>query len=107
MKCIVILLAMIVMGCPAATSNEVYHNVKVKSKESVNKRDSHYYLVFGDKEVFMVDDSLSRLVFDSSDIYNAIDIGKCYDFTTYGYREPIMSQYERIIGVKEVQCKDK
>jgi hypothetical protein len=107
MKYLVILIALVMMGCPALTSNEVYYNVKVKSKESVNRRDSHYYLIFGDKDVFMVDDSISRLVFNSSDIYNYIDIGKCYNFTTYGYREPIMSQYERIVDVKEVQCKDK
>ena len=91
---------------PAFTSNADTNIVKVKSKEAFKGKESSYYLVFSDKETFMVDDSITRMVFNSSDIYGGIDPGSCYTFKVFGYRSPFLSQYRRIIEVKPATCKE-
>lgn len=75
----------------------------VKSKEiSVSNRHS-IYLIFTETEVFSVEDSLLNGRFDSSDMYNQIEVGKCYQLEKLqGFREPLFSWYRNIINLKEI-----
>ena len=75
--------------------------VCVKSKEiSISDKNSKY-LVFTNKEVFEITDTLIYGRFDSSDAYNKIDEGKCYDVELQGFRLPFLSMYRNIITTKE------
>lgn len=53
--------------------------------------------------VLEVSDNLLKFHFDSSDVFNEIEIGKTYDFETFGYRIPVLSQFESIISATEVK----
>ena len=58
-----------------------------------------YYLIFTDKEVFKIEDSLIFGQFKSSDVYGMLEIGKTYKFKVFGLRIPLLSTYRNIIGV--------
>lgn len=53
--------------------------------------------------VLQVSDNLLKFHFDSSDVFNEIEVGKTYDFETFGYRVPVLSQFESIINATEVK----
>ena len=52
--------------------------ITIKDKERVTDGDSSYYLIFTEGEVFKNSDSFVHGKFDSSDIYNELDVGKTY-----------------------------
>lgn len=53
--------------------------------------------------VLMVSDNWLKFHFDSADVFNEIEVGKTYDFETFGYRIPVLSQFESIISATEVK----
>lgn len=78
---------------------------KVLDKERVVETTSDgtvsYYLIYTDIETLKITDSLLYLKFHSSDIYGKIEEGKIYQFTVYGIRSGIISEYRNIIEYKE------
>lgn len=58
-----------------------------------------YYLVYTDKEVLKIEDSLIFGQFNSSDIYGLLAEGRTYKFKVFGFRIPFLSSYRNIIGV--------
>lgn len=64
-----------------------------------------YYLVYTDKEVFKLEDSLIFGQFNSSDIYGMLTEGKTYKFKVIGWRIPFLSMYRNIIGIYSVDNK--
>ena len=84
------------------------YTATVKEKQVKRYNDKDKYLIFteladGSKRVFENTDSLLEWKFNSSDIYAELEEGKTYNIKTYGWRIPILSDYENIIGVEEVQ----
>lgn len=71
--------------------------IKVKDKERINKRQDSYYLIFTENEVFKNEDSLLFFKFDSSDVYNSLEIGNEYCVQVNWYRFPCLSMYRNII----------
>ena len=71
--------------------------VKEKAIKRYNEHDN--YLVFTDKEVYVVKDCLMRGQFASSDIYGSMQLGKSYNIKSFGYRVPILSMYKVIYEV--------
>ena len=66
------------------------------------------YLVYchnenGDSEVFEITDSILKFRFDSSDLYNDVQIGETYEFTICGSRVPWLSWYPNIYQIKEAE----
>ena len=104
----VFMLALIPCSCSSnmivdlAVKNEVV--VKVKSKEAFSKTTQNQ-TVFTEKEVFIVDDSYVNGVWDTADLYNEIEPGKCYTFTVTGWRVPFLSMFRKAIAAKNVECK--
>ena len=47
-------------------------------------------------QVFSVNDNPFVLQFNSADIYGNIEVGKTYDFTTHGFRIPVLSMFDNI-----------
>lgn len=58
-----------------------------------------YYLIYTDKEVFKIDDSLILGRFNSSDIYSMMKKGKYYRIKTFG----VLSMYQNIIEVEALE----
>lgn len=61
-----------------------------------------YYLIYTDKEVFKIEDSLIFGQFNSSDIYGMITENETYKFKVFGIRIPLLSTYRNIVGVYNV-----
>ena len=111
---VMILIAITICVAPAImkVSNPQTYVVTVQSKERVqlNKSNSKYlvYTLDDKKEshVFEVTDSLFKLRFDSADVYNKIQPGETYEFTTGGYRIPFFSMYPNIYEFRQVVKED-
>ena len=74
--------------------------ITVNKTERVNSRDnsSSKYLVYAKEGVFENTDSLLRLKFNSSDVYNSILPEQTYVCDTYGWRIPFFSTYPNIVS---------
>lgn len=93
----VLLMVSILVGCCAIKIHKVsIENVTVTDKGIKRYKDTDKYLIFTDKGVFEVTDSLIIMRFNSSDFYGSIEIGKTYNFNVRGYRVPILSMYQNI-----------
>ena len=95
---IVILLVTVAPGIIKVCNTQTWV-VTVTDKDRMS--DKNKYLVYtfdqsGESRVFEITDSLFMGRFDSSDDYNMIEVGKTYQFTTGGYRIPILSMYPNI-----------
>lgn len=64
---------------------------------------SSRYLIFADKEVFEITDSLLNMRWNSSDLYSEVQIGKCYNAKLQGERVPFLSMYRNILVLQEVR----
>ena len=53
--------------------------------------------------VFTVEDELSQGDWNSADRYAQIEVGKTYDFETYGYRNGFLSLFPNIAEATEVR----
>ncbi|OZD48618.1 hypothetical protein CH252_19005 [Rhodococcus sp. 06-1477-1B] len=53
--------------------------------------------------VFKVEDELSQGDWNSADRYAQIEVGKTYDFETYGYRNGFFSSFPNVAKATEVQ----
>lgn len=78
--------------------------VLVKNKEAVMHADSTKYLIFTPGRVYENSDALLDGKFNSSDVYNDLEVGKCYDIRSNMFRVQFLSWYENIIDFKPVQC---
>ena len=75
-----------------------YHTID-SFEATVNGKERHeggYYLIYTDKGVLRISNWWGEDGFNSSDTYSNLVEGQTYDFTTYGYRIGILSQYPMI-----------
>ena len=98
-------------GPSVANSEEELITATVSGKEHVVDYDEgdpetgeepskhSYYLIYTDKEVFKIEDSLIFGQFNSSDVYGMIAEGETYKFKVFGLRIPFLSTYRNIVGV--------
>lgn len=82
--------------CSSATTETFV----VNEKERITTRDSGYYLVFTDGEVFENADSLLFMKFGSSDLYSKLKKGETYTVRVAGWRVPFLSMYRNILGIQ-------
>lgn len=92
----------------AGVFNTETYVVTITDKERVNKGDSSKYLVYADSEdgeslVFENTDSLFHGKFNSSNVQGKLKEGKTYELTVVGFRIPILSSYQNIVNVEEVE----
>ena len=88
----------------ASKGNDGLITATVTGKERVVKHDPEgetysYYLVYTDKEVFKIEDSLLFGQFNSSDVYGMLAENTTYKFKVFGARIPFLSMYRNIVGV--------
>ena len=90
--------------------NDTDYTITVTDKERVysSRRKISKYLIFAeDKDknflVFENTDCLFREKWNSSNIQGKLKKGHVYNITVVGFRIPILSMYQNIIEVKEIQ----
>lgn len=81
-------------------------DVVVQEKERVHSEGGGYYLIFTDKGPYKCTDSLWEGIWDSSDTYNDIHIGEHYRFHVYGFRIPLLSEYETIYAFEKLELEE-
>ena len=73
-------------------------------RQDRGKKSKDVYLVYTDKGVFRNEDSWAVFKCNSSDVYNQLEVGKCYKMTVYGFRIHCNSSYKNIVKVKPATC---
>ena len=98
-EAVVILLIIGSVTVPAvvAYSTDETVTITVKDKERVVTYKTSKYLVFTDKGVYENTDTVWYWKWDSSDVYNALEVGKTYQVKVYGFRVPFLSWYKNIV----------
>lgn len=91
---------LVLSGC---VLNEQTFVATVNDKDIKAGAESSTYLIYtelenGEGRVFSNSDNWFIGKYNSSDWYNDIRVGATYEFKTSGYRMPMISSYENIIG---------
>lgn len=76
--------------------------VSITKSERVSEGRSARYLIFTENEVFENTDVFLLGKFNSSDVYNYIEVGHTYECAVIGWRIPYLSWYRNIIGCTEL-----
>lgn len=98
----VILIAPIIYLISINYSNQETIQITVKEKYIKNYNKSSKYIIVDDKrEAYQITDLLFKGKFNSTDIYNSLDIGKTYKIETSGKRIPFLSIYKNINKILE------
>lgn len=83
--------------------NEQTLEITIKDKYIKKYSDSDTYLVVSeDGETYKITDLLFKGKFNSTDLYNQLDIGKTYKITTTGIRLQYFSMYKNINKIEKV-----
>lgn len=77
--------------------------VTVTDKVVKNSDKSSTYLIFTNKGVYEDSDTLINGKWNSSDIYNELQVGKTYTLHVRGIRNHVLSWYPNILTVKPVK----
>lgn len=105
---IIVIIAMIFIlsGCISSnisentsteTTNETSEEIIVVTDKWIKRtNDKDLYMIGTENEVFKIEDNILIGKFNSSDIYNKIEIGKQYKIQTTGMRSNFMSWYRNI-----------
>ena len=86
--------------------NKQIYDIVVEDKYVKNYNNNSTYLVVDENNnTYKVEDMLIKLKFNSTDIYNSLDVGKKYRITTSGFRIPIFSCYQNINKIQLLEDK--
>ena len=88
--------------------NDHTYVATVTKQERIVKGEESYYLIFtkddnGNFHELKNEDNYLRMKFNSSTVYNQIEVGKKYRFTVIGFRIGFLSSYENIIEFTEIK----
>lgn len=97
---VVLMLGFFVFMGSLSYSTVSYQTITVTEKERITKKETSYYLVFTDGEVFKNEDSLLQLKFNSSDVHSQLKVGGTYSCKVNWFRVPFLSMYRNIIECK-------
>lgn len=101
---IIIFIAVIIFGgvmyYSAYLNSQEVVSITIKDKERIDDNNGSKYLIFTENEVFQNTDELIKGKFNSSDVYNQLDIGEVYECEVIGWRLQFFSMYRNIIKCK-------
>ncbi len=81
-------------------SEKIEEVITVKDKWIKRTEDRDLYMIGTENEVFKIEDNAFIFKFDSSDIYNQMEVGKQYKIKTTGVRNNFMSWYRNINSIE-------
>lgn len=91
-----------------AVTSDTYAGYQVTEKESIAKGSEGMmvYVKKGeDYREFENDNNYLLLKFDSRNLQNRLEVGKCFNVTAYGWRVGFLGMYENIRKIEPVDCK--
>jgi hypothetical protein len=94
------LLFVAVLAVPKYMSVGTVENVLIKDKERIVNSEESYYLVFTDKGVYKNEDTFFFFKFNSSDVYNDLEVGQTCDLRVNWFRFGLLSWYENILQAR-------
>lgn len=101
----IIIPLVLVVGCIYLTAigytNEQTIEITVKDKYIKNSKNSIYIVVDTNGNAYQISDLALKGKFNSTDIYNQMEIGKTYIITTTGRRIHFLSLYPNINKIEE------
>src|SRR5690606_20194122 len=99
-----VMLALFVVFPIARVNAEDVQTCTVEDKDRASNRDGKSSMRVYTQEcgVLEVSDVLLKGQFNSADIFADIEVGQTYEFTTIGWRIPILSQFPTIVEAVEV-----
>lgn len=101
---IVVLIAGVVTGLSFDYGNEQILEITVKDKYvKTYDEDGKYLVVDTNNNTYEIEDLLFKGKFNSTDLYNKIDIGETYKITTTGYRMQFFSMYQNINTLEKIE----
>lgn len=78
--------------------------ITVKDKYIKRNGDTDLYLVASEEgETYKIQDLLFKGKFNSTDLYNELEVGKKYKITTTGIRLQYFSMYKNINKIEEIE----
>lgn len=84
--------------------NEETIEITVKDKYIKRNGDTDLYLVASEEgETYKIQDLLFKGKFNSTDLYNELEVGKKYKITTTGIRLQYFSMYKNINKIEEIE----
>lgn len=83
-------------------NNEVSEIVVKEKYIKRNGEEDRYIIVTENNDTYKITDLIFKGKFNSSDIYNQLEIGKKYKIKTSGYRIPFLSEFKNINKVEEI-----
>lgn len=97
----------ILSGCSSESINLEEHQedkveeiITVKDKWIKRTEERDLYMIGTEYEVFKIEDNAFLFKFNSSDLYNQIEVGKQYKIHTSGVRNNFMSWYRNINSIE-------
>ena len=106
------LLVLIIIGIVAIAiwsvsvgySNETVLEITVKEKYIKNNGESYKYMIVDtNNNAYQITDLIFKGKWNSTDIYNQLEIGNEYEIKTTGKRIPFFSMYPNINEIKKVE----
>lgn len=83
--------------------NEETIEITINDKYIKRNKQEDMYLVVGDNgETYKITDLLFKGKFNSTDLYNQLNIGNKYKITTTGYRIHFWSMYKNINKIEKI-----
>lgn len=102
--CIIITILLVIF-CIARIAHTEYHTVTVTKTEIAGNNE--HYMIFckenGKVVTYTLDDSFWYGQWNTADIYATIEVGHTYKVKVTGFRIPLLSQYQNIVEIKEVE----
>jgi len=97
---VIMILSILLLTTGCWTENNKTECVKEKWIKNSGSTKQRYMVGMESGEVYMIEDSMVKWQWESSDIYNQITEGKCYTITYFWFRNGMMSEYHNILRVK-------
>ena len=98
---ILVFLVLIITPIVLSYSSAKEITITIKDKERIAEYEDGKYLIFTENEVFENTDSFLFLKFDSSDVYNKLEVGSTYKVKVNWYRIKFLSNYRNILEILE------
>lgn len=83
--------------------NPHWEKITVTDKNIDPNKDAEKWLIYTKNEVYCITDLVFSGFFESSDVYNTLEVGKTYNVYVSGCRWPVASGYKVIRKAKEVE----
>ena len=77
----------------------------IVSDKYVKGESGQYFIIDENKNAYIIQDLLFKGKFNSTDLYNQMEIGKKYRIETTGYRIHFLSRYKNINKIYELEEK--